>query len=67
MFSEVKAEIIELVSNVVFVRNLSLTFAIAIAICSGLAELQSQNSVSGDRQSMVNISHSSSLKIVMRK
>jgi hypothetical protein len=39
---EVKAEIIELITNLTFVRNLSLTMMIAIASLYGLAELQSQ-------------------------
>jgi hypothetical protein len=40
---EVKAEIIELITNLTFARNLSLTMMIAIASLYGLAELQSQN------------------------
>jgi hypothetical protein len=40
---EVKAEIIKLITNLTFVRNLSLTMMIAIASLYGLAELQSQN------------------------
>lgn len=66
MFNEVKAEITDLVGNAVFVRNLSITLLVAIAIFSGLAELQSQSSIS-DRQSIVNISNSSSMKIVVRR
>ena len=66
MFNEVKAEISELVHDVVFVRNLSVTLLAAIAIFSGLAELQSQSLIS-DRQSIVNISNSSSMNIVVKR
>ena len=67
MFNEVKAEITNLVHDLVFVRNLSLTLFAAIAIFSGLAELQSDNSSISDRQSIVNISNFSSTKIVVRR
>lgn len=43
MLHEVKAEIIALITNLTFVRNLSLTMMIAIASLYGLAELQSKN------------------------
>lgn len=67
MFNEVKAEITDLVHDLVFVRNLSLTLLAAIAIFSSLAELQSQNSSISDRQSIVNVSNSSSMKIIVRR
>ena len=66
MFNEVKAEITNLVSDTVFVRNLSITLFAAIFISWGLAELQNQSSIS-DRQSIVNISNSSSMKIVVKR
>jgi hypothetical protein len=43
MLREVKAEIIELITNLTFVRNLSLTMMITIASLYGLAELKSKN------------------------
>ena len=67
MFDEVKAEITELASNTVFVRNLSLTFVLAIAISCGLSQLQSQDLSLSDRQSLTSISNSSSLKIIVRR
>ena len=66
MFDEVKAEITDLVGNLIFVRNLSLTFIMAIAVFFSLAELQSQFN-SGARQSLVNISNSSLPRIVIKK
>ena len=67
MFNEVKAGMIELTGNAVFVRNLSATlFATMIIVC-GLAELQSQNYSISDRQSITNISNSSSMKIIVRR
>ena len=67
MFNEVKAEITELVSNAVFVRNLSITLFAAIAISCGLAELQSQNSTLGEGLAIANNSNSSSMKIIVKR
>ena len=66
MFNEVKAEITELVHDMIFVRNLSVTLLAAIAISCGLAELQSQNSSLGG-MAIADHSNSSSMTIIMRK
>ena len=66
MFKEVRAEITQLVHNIVFVRNLSITLFAAIVIFSSLAELQSQNS-SVKGSAIANNSNSSSMKIIMKR
>jgi hypothetical protein len=42
MLREVKVEIVELITNLNFARNLSLTMMMAIAILFGLAKLRSE-------------------------
>ncbi|MEL6579619.1 MAG: hypothetical protein AAFQ14_07705 [Cyanobacteria bacterium J06621_12] len=65
MWREVKAEIIELGSNLIFARNLSFTIIIAIAGLYGLAELQSQDTSLTQTNSITNLSNSSSTKIIV--
>ena len=65
MLSEVRTEIIELAGNKIFTRNLSLTFIIAIAALFSLADLQSHKTQLTEQTSITNISHSSSIKIIV--
>ena len=65
MLREVTAEIMKLVTNLTFARNLSLTTVVAIASLCGLAELQSQNIQLTQQTSITNISNSSSIKIIV--
>jgi hypothetical protein len=60
MLREVKAEIIELITNFTFARNLSLTMIVAIASLYGLAELQSQTA-------QLNISHFTTAKVIINE
>jgi hypothetical protein len=59
MLREVKVEIVELITNLAFARNLSLTMMIAIAILLGLAKLRSECP-------QLNISNSDSSKVIIR-
>jgi len=65
MLHEVKAEIIELLTNLTFARNLSLSMAIAILSLCGLAELQNQNTQLTQQNSITNVSNSSSTKVII--
>jgi len=65
MLHEVRAEIIQLAGNRMFARNLSLTLIVAIAILFSLANLQSDKTQITEEMSIINLSHSSSTKIVM--
>lgn len=65
MLSEVRTEIIELVGNKIFTRNLSLTFIVAIAALFSLADLQSNKTQLTEQTSITNISDSSSIKIIV--
>ena len=64
MLNEVKAEITELTGNITFVRNLSLTFLVAIASLSFLADLQSRNTQLTEQASII---HSDSNKIIIER
>jgi hypothetical protein len=59
MLREVKVEIVELITNLNFARNLSLTMMMAIAILFGLAKLRSECP-------QLNISNSDSSKVIIR-
>jgi hypothetical protein len=65
MFYELKAEIMALVKNLIFARNLSLTVIIAIAILGGLAKLKSEAAQLTEQTSILNISNASSTKIII--
>ena len=65
MLSEVRTEIIELAGNKIFTRNLSLTLIIAIAALFSLADLQSHKTQLTEQTSITNMSHSSSIKIIV--
>ena len=65
MVREIKAEIIELITNLTFARNLSSSIIIAIFGICGLAELQSQNMLLTQQNSITNVSNSSSTKIIV--
>ena len=65
MLHEVRAEIIQLAGNRMFARNLSLTLIVAIAILFSLANLQSDKTQITEEMSIINLSRSSSTKIVM--
>ena len=66
MFNELRAEITQLIGNAVFLRNLSVTLFVAIALSCSLAELQSQNSSLGERLAIANNYSSLSIKIIVR-
>ena len=66
MLLEVKTEIVQLILDKTFRRNLSLVFLSAIACYSGLAELHSQTNSLSDRTSITNVSRSSQTKIIMK-
>lgn len=65
MFYELKAEIMALVKNLIFARNLSLTVIMAIAILCGLAKLKSEASPLTEHTPILNISHASSTKVII--
>ena len=67
MLREVKAEIRELATNLTFARNLSLTMVAIVLSLSGLAELQGQNTALTQRNSITNVSNSSTKVIIDRK
>ncbi|MEM7590283.1 MAG: hypothetical protein AAF383_01960 [Cyanobacteria bacterium P01_A01_bin.83] len=67
MFNEVKAEIIELIGNKIFARNLSLTLIMAVLSLYTLADLQSQETQVSEKTSIINISHPSALKIMVER
>ncbi|MEM7759583.1 MAG: hypothetical protein AAF298_15870 [Cyanobacteria bacterium P01_A01_bin.40] len=67
MLSEVKAEIINLIGNKTFSRNLSLTLLVAIAILSTLADLQSQKTQLAEQMSIISISQSNTMKIIVER
>ncbi|MEM8677569.1 MAG: hypothetical protein AAGF83_27475 [Cyanobacteria bacterium P01_G01_bin.67] len=67
MLSEVKAEIIKLIGNKTFSRNLSLTLLVAIAILSTLADLQSQKTQLAEQMSIISISRSNTMKIIVER
>jgi hypothetical protein len=58
MLREVKVEIVELITNLAFARNLSLTMIMAIAILFGLAKLRNECP-------QLNISNSASTKVII--
>lgn len=65
MLSGVRTEIIELTGNKIFTRNLLLTLIVAIAILLSLADLQSHKTQITEQTSIMNMSHSSSIKIIV--
>jgi hypothetical protein len=65
MFYELKTEIMALVKNLIFARNLSLTLIIAIAIVCGLAKLKGEASQLTEQTPILNISNASSTKVII--
>ncbi|MEO1802095.1 MAG: hypothetical protein AAFR62_17030 [Cyanobacteria bacterium J06629_2] len=65
MWREIKAEIVELRSNLTFALNLSLLAVITTASLHGLAELQSQNIPLTQNNSVTNVSGSSSTRFIV--
>ncbi|MEL6929749.1 MAG: hypothetical protein AAFO95_14060 [Cyanobacteria bacterium J06600_6] len=65
MLREVKVEIIELITNLTFARNLSLSMAVTIFSLCGLAELQSQKTLLTQQNSITHVSNSSSTKVII--
>ena len=66
MWREVKEEIVELVTNFTFARNLSLSIIVASYGLCGQAELQSQSRLT-QQNSITNVSNSSTKVIINRK
>jgi hypothetical protein len=60
MLREVKVEIVELITNLAFARNLSLTMIMALAILFGLAKLCNECP-------QLNISNSASTKVIIHR
>lgn len=67
MLREVKTEIVDLITNLTFARNLSLTMILAISCLWGLAELESQNTQLTSQTSITHLSNSSSTKVIMQR
>ncbi|MEL6494086.1 MAG: hypothetical protein AAFQ41_03055 [Cyanobacteria bacterium J06623_7] len=67
MLQEVKIELVKLGANLAFARNLTLTFATASLILCGLAELQSQSNLLTERNSITDMSNSSSTKVIVER
>ncbi|MEM8719277.1 MAG: hypothetical protein AAGE84_08200 [Cyanobacteria bacterium P01_G01_bin.39] len=67
MFNEVKVEIIELIGNKIFARNLSLTLIMAVFSLYTLADLQSQKTQVADKASITSISRPNVLKIIVER
>lgn len=65
MLSEVKAEIIKLIGNRTFSRNLSLTLIIAITTLVTLADLQSQKTQVAEQTSIFSIYRPNLMKIIV--
>jgi hypothetical protein len=65
MLHEVKAEIMILIKNLIFARNLSLTLMIAIASLWGLAKLKSEAAQLTEQTPIVNISNTSATKVII--
>ena len=65
MLHEVKGEIVELATNLTFARNLSLSVVAIVFGLYGLAELQSQDLLLTQQNSVTNISNSSSPKLII--
>ncbi len=67
MLNEVTAEMLKLSQDLTFVRNLFLTFIVAIAGLSFLSDLQSQNTKVSEQAIITNISHSTTKFLVEHK
>lgn len=67
MINELTMQMLKLTKDVTFMRNLSLTFILAIACLFSLSDLQSQNNKSSDRVRVTNISDSTTRLIVEHK
>lgn len=65
MLYEVRTEIIKLGRNFAFARNLSLTMLVTTSMFYGLAELQGQNSLLSERNSITKVSDYSSIKVIV--
>ena len=65
MLNEVKAEIIKLIGNRTFSRNLSLTLIMAITTLVALADLQSQKTQIAEQTSIFSISRPNIMRIIV--
>ena len=66
MLSEVKAEVMELIGNRTFSRNLSCTLILAIVTLFTLADLQGRKTEVAEQASIFSISRPNTLKIIMK-
>lgn len=67
MFNELTWQMLKLTRDSTFMRNLSLTFILAIACLFTLADLQSQNNKVSDKVTVTNVSNSNTRFIVKSK
>lgn len=67
MLNKITAEMFKLSEDYIFIRNLSLTFLIAIASLFVLSDLQSQSNEASTRAEITNMSHSQTKFVVKRK
>jgi|GEM_PF-5307192 len=65
MLHEVKSEIVELVTNLAFARNLSLSMVAIVFGLHGLAELQGQDLLLTQPNLVTNVSNSSAPKLII--
>ena len=66
MLKEVTSEILELSSDLRFIRNLSLISILAIASLFGLSDLQSQTTKASEQATITNMSQSTTKFIIER-
>ena len=66
MWNEIKAEIIQLIANKVFTKNLALVSLVAIAGMCSLADLQSKHLSAAEPTLRANVFYSSSGKIILK-
>lgn len=64
MFNQFTAQMLTLTKDTTFMRNLCLTFILAIACLFSLSDLQTQNNKLSDRVTVTNISHSTARFVV---
>ena len=66
MLKELTSEILELSSDLRFIRNLSLTSILAIACMFGLSNLKNQSTTASERATITNVSSYTTRFIVKR-
>lgn len=67
MLNEVTTQISSLSKDTIFIRNLSLTLTIAIALLFVLSDLKQQNNQISEQTQIANISRSQTKFVVQRK